>query len=60
MDTCGRNWLSMCSKGTGKRIKQVVGGLLIVNVMLPVKKSVQGIWSLAGSRMELYCHSNAL
>ena len=50
----------MCSKGTGKRIKQVVGGLLIVNVMLPVKKSVQGIWSLAGSRMELYCHSNAL
>ena len=60
MDTCSRNWLIIFSKGTEKMIKQVVGGLLVAYVILPVMKSVQRIWSLVGSRMELYCHSNAL
>ena len=47
-------------KWDGKIMKQFVAGFLIAKVILPVKKSVHGILSLAGSRMELYCHSNAL
>ena len=44
----------------GKIMKQFVAGFLVANVILPVKKSVHGILSLAWSKMELYCHSNAL
>ena len=60
MDTCGRNWLIMCSKGIVKMIKQVFGGLLVAIMIFPVRNSVQGIYSLVGSRTELYCHSKAL
>ena len=37
------NWLSRCSKGMRKMIKDVVGGLLVEKVVLPVRKLVQGI-----------------
>ena len=60
VDTFGMNWLIMCSKGIGKMIKQVFGGFLVAIMIFPVRNLVQGICSLDGSRMELYCHSNAL